>query len=81
MIVGAAIGWLAGLAMRPASPRRRWLNLVAGMIGSLLGAFILGPLLGGGNILEAAFDPMTPVVASLGAVGLLALVSFLRRGR
>lgn len=81
LIVGAVAGWLASLAMRAPSPRRRWLNIVAGTIGALLGAFVLGPQLGGGNILEAMLDPMTPVVALLGAVGLLALVSLLRRRR
>jgi uncharacterized membrane protein YeaQ/YmgE (transglycosylase-associated protein family) len=39
------------------------------------------PLLGGGNLLNGAFDIMSLVVALLGAIILLAIVNLFRRGR
>jgi uncharacterized membrane protein YeaQ/YmgE (transglycosylase-associated protein family) len=80
LIVGGIVGWLAGIAL-PNEQRRKRFDLPLGMIGGLLGGFGLGPLLGGGNLFEAAFYPMTIVVALLGAMIVLAIVNMFRRGR
>ena len=80
LIVGGLVGWLAGIAL-PGEHRRKRFDLPLGMIGGLLGGFGLGPLLGGGNLFEAAFYPMTVVVALLGAFILLAIAKMLGRGR
>ncbi len=81
LIVGGIIGWLASIVMRTDAQQGILLNVVVGIIGSLLGGFILGPLLGGGNLLNGTFDIMTLVVALLGAIILLAIVNMFRRGR
>jgi uncharacterized membrane protein YeaQ/YmgE (transglycosylase-associated protein family) len=80
LIIGGIIGWLA-IIMRTDAQQGILLNIVVGIIGSLLGGFLLGPLLGGGNLLSGAFDIMTLVVALLGAIILLAIVNMFRRGR
>ena len=81
LIIGGIIGWLASIVMRTDAQQGILLNVVVGIIGSLLGGFLLGPLLGGGNLLDGTFDIMTLVVALLGAIILLAIVNMFRRGR
>jgi uncharacterized membrane protein YeaQ/YmgE (transglycosylase-associated protein family) len=81
LIIGGIIGWLASIVMRTDAQQGILLNIVVGIIGSLLGGFLLGPLLGGGNLLSGAFDVMTLIVALLGAIILLAIVNLFRRGR
>jgi uncharacterized membrane protein YeaQ/YmgE (transglycosylase-associated protein family) len=80
LIVGGIIGWLASIVMRTNAQQGILLNVVVGIIGSLLGSFLLGPLLGGGNIMSGAFDIRTLLVALLGAIILLAIVNLFRRG-
>jgi uncharacterized membrane protein YeaQ/YmgE (transglycosylase-associated protein family) len=81
LIIGGIIGWLASIVMRTDAQQGILLNVVVGIIGSLLGGFLLGPLLGGGNLLSGNLDVMTLVVALLGAIILLAIVNMFRRGR
>ena len=81
LVVGGICGWLASLIMRTDAQQGILLNVVVGIIGSLLGGFLLGPLLGGGNLLSGDLDVMTIVVALLGAIILLAIVNMFRRGR
>ena len=80
LIVGGIIGWLASIVMRTNAQQGILLNVVVGIIGSLLGGFLLGPLLGGGNLMSGAFDIRTLLVALLGAIILLAIVNLFRRG-
>ena len=79
LIIGGIIGWLASIVMRTDAQQGILLNVVVGIVGSLLGGFLLGPLLGGGNLLSGSFDIMTLVVALLGAIILLAIVNLFRR--
>lgn len=83
LIVGGVLGWGAGFIMRGNPARGPFLNIMIGMLGALLGAFFLGPLLGGGNLLDAEIDPMTAVVSAIGAAILLGALHLLRsrRGR
>ncbi|MEA1015894.1 GlsB/YeaQ/YmgE family stress response membrane protein [Sphingomonas sp. LY54] len=80
LIIGGIIGWLASIVMRTDAQQGIFLNIVVGIIGSLLGAVLLGPLLGGGNIMSGALDLRSLLVAFLGAVILLAIVNLFRRG-
>ena len=80
LIIGGIIGWLASIVMRTNAQQGILLNVVVGIIGSLLGALLLGPLLGGGSLLSGAFDVRSLLVAFLGAIILLAVVNLFRRG-
>ena len=80
LLVGLIAGWLAGKVIG-GSGFGLLGNIVVGIIGSLLGGFLLGPLLGGGNLLSGSFDVRTLLVALLGAIILLAIVNLFRRGR
>ncbi len=81
LIVGGIIGWLASIVMRTDAQQGILLNVVVGIIGSLLGGFLLGPLLGGGNLLSGNLDIRTLLVSLLGAIILLAIVNMFTRRR
>lgn len=81
LAVGAVFGWLAAILIR--RDRRHgvlpW--ALVGILGALLGAFVLGPVFGGGNILESVLDIRTLYVSAAGAVTLLGAVIWFRRRR
>ncbi len=80
LIVGGIIGWLASIVMRTDAQQGILLNVVVGVSGSLLGAVLIAPLLGGGSLLSGALDIRSLLVAFLGAIILLAVVNLFRRG-
>ena len=80
LIVGGVAGWLASMVMnRDASMGIIW-NIVVGIIGSVLGNLIAGPLLGiSGSVQEFSLTGL--VIAIVGAVVLLGIVNLVQRGR
>ncbi len=82
LIVGGIIGWLASIVMRTDAQQGILLNIVVGIVGSLLGSFLLGRVFGAeGNILQAPLSLPTLLAALVGAIILLAIVNLFRRGR
>ncbi|MEA1014146.1 GlsB/YeaQ/YmgE family stress response membrane protein [Sphingosinicella sp. LY1275] len=81
LAVGGIIGWIASVVMRTDRQQAKVFNVVVGLFGAFLGGFVLGPVMGGGNLLENRFDPMSLVVAFLGAIALLTIVALFRRRR
>tara|TARA_R110000782_G_scaffold78293_3_gene155988 strand:- start:193444 stop:193698 length:255 start_codon:yes stop_codon:yes gene_type:complete len=75
LITGGIVGWLASLIMRTDAQQGILLNIVVGIVG----AFIGGLLIGGGSI-NTAITLNSFLVSLLGAVILLAIVNFVRRG-
>ena len=80
LVIGGIIGWLASIVMRTDAQQGIFLNIVVGIIGSLLGSLLLGRFLGGGNILNGDLSIPTLLSALLGAIILLAIVNLFRRG-
>jgi uncharacterized membrane protein YeaQ/YmgE (transglycosylase-associated protein family) len=81
LIIGGIIGWLASIVMRTDAQQGIILNIVVGIVGSLLGSFLLGGFFGAeGNIINSPLDVGTLIAAFLGAVILLAIVNLFRRG-
>ena len=80
LIVGGILGWLASIVMRTDAQQGIILNIVVGVVGALLGGFLLGPLIGGASITSGALDIRSLLVSFLGAVVLLAIVNLVRRG-
>ena len=81
LIIGGIIGWLASIVMRTNAQQGILLNIVVGIVGSLIGSFLLGRFFGAdGNILQAPLDGGTLIAGFLGAVILLAVVNLVRRG-
>jgi uncharacterized membrane protein YeaQ/YmgE (transglycosylase-associated protein family) len=81
LIVGGIIGWLASLMMKTDGQQGIILNVVVGIVGAMLGGWLLSPLLGAGTINQDNFSLPALVVSFLGAAILLAIVNLVRRGR
>lgn len=80
LIVGGVAGWLASLLMNRDASMGILLNIVVGCIGSVVGNWIAGPLLGiSGSVQEFSITGL--IVAVIGAVVLLAIVNLIQRGR
>jgi len=80
LIVGGIVGWLASLIMRRDGSQGIVLNVVVGIVGALIGGWLIGPMLGAGSINEG-FSVMSFIVSLIGAVILLAIVNLFTRGR
>ena len=76
IVMGAVIGWLASLIMN--TNQGFILDVVVGIVGSLLGGWLLTPLFGIPSELTTLSIPSL-LIALLGAVILLAIVKLLRR--
>ncbi|HEX2543098.1 MAG TPA: GlsB/YeaQ/YmgE family stress response membrane protein [Caldimonas sp.] len=81
LIVGGIIGWLASLMMKTDGQQGIILNVVVGIVGALLGGWLISPLLGVGTINQDNFSLPSLLVSFLGAAILLAIVNLFRRGR
>jgi uncharacterized membrane protein YeaQ/YmgE (transglycosylase-associated protein family) len=75
LIVGAVIGWAAGLVMR--DQNGLVVNIIVGIIGAMIGGFILG----GPTINQNVFNLNALLVSLVGAIILLGVVNLIRRGR
>jgi len=54
---------------------------VVGIVGSMLGGWLISPLLGAGTINQSDFSLRGLLVSLVGAVILLAIVNLFRRGK
>ena len=79
LIVGAIIGWLASQLM--GKREGLLLNIIVGIVGAFLAGLVLTPLLGIGTINSGNFSLPALLVSLVGALALLAIVSFFQRGR
>jgi uncharacterized membrane protein YeaQ/YmgE (transglycosylase-associated protein family) len=80
LVVGGLIGWVASLIMRTDAQQGIVLNVVVGVVGALLGGWLLSPLLGAGTINSNDFSLGSLFVSLLGSIILLAVVNLIRRG-
>ena len=80
LVVGGLIGWLASIFMGTDARQGILLNVVVGIVGAVLGGWLLGGLVGAGSINQGDFSVPGLLVSFLGAVILLILVRFVRRG-
>ena len=74
LIVGALVGWLAGLIMR--SGGGILFDIVVGIVGALIAGFLFG-----GSILNAPLSVTAILYSLLGAIILLAIYKLVSRGR
>ena len=79
LIVGGLIGWVASMIMRTDAQQGILMNIVVGIVGAFLGGLLLGPLFGT-SINQGDFSASGLLVSLLGAVILLAILNFFRRG-
>lgn len=79
LIVGGLIGWLASVFLR--AQEGVLLNIVIGILGALVGGWLISPLVGAGTINQADFSVAGLGISLLGAIILLAIVNLFRSGR
>ena len=80
IVVGGLIGWAASVIMKTDAQQGLTLNVAVGIVGALVGGWLLVPLFGTGTINQSDFSLSSLVVSLLGAVILLAVVNMLRKG-
>jgi uncharacterized membrane protein YeaQ/YmgE (transglycosylase-associated protein family) len=81
LIVGGVVGWLASIVMRRDGSQGIFLNIVVGIVGAMLGGWLIGPLVGAPSINSGTLSIGTFLVSFLGAVILLAIVNLISRNR
>jgi uncharacterized membrane protein YeaQ/YmgE (transglycosylase-associated protein family) len=80
LVVGGVIGWLASLVMKTDNQQGILLNVVVGIVGSVVAGWVISPLVGAGTINQGNFSLPSLVVSFVGALILLAAVNLFRRG-
>ncbi len=78
LVVGGLIGWLASKVMGIGGQQGIVLNVVVGIVGALLGGWVLSPMLGISTINQNNFSIPSLLVSLAGAMALLAVVNLLR---
>ncbi len=81
LVIGGIIGWLASMVMRTNGQQGMLLNIVVGIVGAMLGGWLISPLVGVGTINQDNFSFAAMVVSFVGALILLAIVNLFTRGR
>jgi uncharacterized membrane protein YeaQ/YmgE (transglycosylase-associated protein family) len=78
IIIGAIAGWLASIVMRTNRSQGLLADIVVGIIGGLIGGFVLNALGVGGAV--TGLNLGSVLTAFIGAVILLALLRLVRQG-
>lgn len=71
IILGGIAGWLASLVMKTDAEQGMVMNIVVGIVGAVIGGFLMG-LLGYGGV--DGFNLYSILVATLGSVALIWMV-------
>jgi uncharacterized membrane protein YeaQ/YmgE (transglycosylase-associated protein family) len=77
VIVGAIAGWLASIVMKTNSSQGLLSDIIVGVVGGLIGGFLLTQLGVGGAV--TGINLTSILVAFIGAVILLGILRFVRR--
>ncbi|MEX0624195.1 GlsB/YeaQ/YmgE family stress response membrane protein [Saccharospirillum sp.] len=78
LVMGGLVGWIASMIMGTNAQQGIILNVVVGIVGALIGGWLIGPLLGAGSINDG-ISIMSFIVSLIGAVILLTILSFFQR--
>ena len=78
LVVGGLIGWFASVLMGTDSRQGILLNVVVGVVGAMVGGWLLGSSFGSGTINQGNFSLSAVLVALVGAVVLLGVAKLVR---
>lgn len=76
ILFGALVGWISSLIMNTNNQQGIFLNIFVGIVGAILGGYIMNIF---GETGITGFNAYSFVVATIGAVVLLAIVKLVRR--
>jgi len=79
LVVGGVIGWIASLIMKTDAQQGLVLNVVVGIVGALIGGWVISPLVGAGTVNQGDFSLGGLLVSLVGAIILLFIVNLVRR--
>ena len=74
LVFGGLVGWVASKVMNTDGQQGIILNVVVGIVGALLGGWLLSPLVGASTINQGNFSIAGLLVSLGGAIALLAIV-------
>lgn len=77
LVVGALAGWIASMIMKTDAQMGAFANIVVGIVGALLGGWIVG--LFGIEVADGELNIASILTAILGAVVLLAILKAVKR--
>jgi len=80
LVIGGIVGWLASIVMKRDGQQGILLNVIVGIVGALLGGFLISPLVGVGTINSGSISIGSILVSLIGAIILLAIVNLFKRG-
>lgn len=75
IIVGALAGWIAGLILK-GSGNGFFMNIIIGIVGAFIGGLVMNLF---GSVGVTGFNLWSILVATVGAIILLAIVNLVRR--
>jgi uncharacterized membrane protein YeaQ/YmgE (transglycosylase-associated protein family) len=81
LVIGGLVGWVASMVMKTDGQQGIFLNVIVGIVGAVVGGYLISPLLGSSTINQGNFSISGLFVSLVGAIILLAVVNMLRRGR
>ena len=81
IVIGGLIGWIASKIMNTDAQQGVILNVVVGIVGALVGGWLISPLVGLPTINQNAFSIGAMAVSLVGAIILLAIVNLFNRGK
>ena len=79
LVIGGIVGWLASIVMKRDGSQGIIMNVIVGIVGALLGGFLISPLVGVGTI-NNGISIGSILVSLVGAIILLAIVNLFKRG-
>ena len=80
VVIGGILGWVASMIMHTNAQQGLILNIVVGIVGALLGGWLLAPLFGTATINQNDFSLSSLLISLVGALLLLGAVNMVRRG-
>ena len=81
LVLGGIVGWLASILMKTDAQQGLLLNVLVGIVGAMVGGWLISPLVGVATINQDNFSLPGLLVSFVGAVILLAVVNLFRRRR
>ena len=81
LVIGGVVGWLASIVMKRDGSMGIPMNIVVGIIGAMLGGWLIGPMVGAPSINSGQISAGSLLVSFIGAVVLLAIVNLVTRMR
>jgi uncharacterized membrane protein YeaQ/YmgE (transglycosylase-associated protein family) len=81
LVVGGLVGWVASKVMNTDGQHGILMNVVVGIVGALIGVWVLSPIVGASTINQGDFSIGGLFVSLVGAIVLLAIVKLVTQRR